>query len=402
MVVTGDSGIGSELICGLRVAGRRCELASVYRDSRQRVKARRPWVISYIGLDGKRRREATTATTKDQAWVLLREKLNQISQARIAGVESLEAVESRLFSDFVQSEYLPHCKGVHTSETYSSGCDLASRVLPFFCKKPLRAITTGDILKFIDQRLQSPTRFGRPRMPATVNREFRFVSAALSEAFRRGYIDRNPARGIKSLRERNDKLRWLSEQEEHRILALSPSFLKPMILVCLNTGLRRKELLNLKWADVDYENRLVRIPHSKNGKTRYLPMNESLEGVLRHMPPFVGKDGSSPFVFVNPDTGFPYRDISHSFKRVCRRAGLDDVTLHTLRHTFASRLAQADVQPTVIQQLLGHGSLQVTMRYAHLAPQNLRNAVDVIDKSRKQGMSGTSTAQIRSLRRRSV
>src|SRR4029077_11468622 len=118
----------------------------------------------------------------------------------------------------------------------------------------------------------------------------------------------------------------------------------------------------------DFEQKIVRITQAKNHRTRYIPMNELLEELLESIPAFVGKAGPSPFVFTNPETGTRFVNIDASFRGSCRKAGFSDVTFHTLRHTFASRLVQVGVPLNTVRELLGHGTMQVTMRYAHLAP----------------------------------
>jgi integrase len=143
--------------------------------------------------------------------------------------------------------------------------------------------------------------------------------------------------------------------------------------------MRQGEVLHLKWADVDFEQKIVRVARSKNHRTRYIPMNRALVALLEAIDHFTGKDGPNPFVFVNHKSETRFVDIGHRFGRVTRRAGYNDVSFHTLRHTFASRLAQAGVPLNTIRELLGHGSMVMTMRYAHLAPNNLREAVELLN-----------------------
>jgi site-specific recombinase XerD len=88
----------------------------------------------------------------------------------------------------------------------------------------------------------------------------------------------------------------------------------------------------------------------------------------------------SPYLFTNPETGVGFTNIDHGYREAVRKAGLSGVNFHTLRHTFASRLVQAGVPLNTVRELLGHGSMQVTMRYAHLAPNNLHEAVAVLAK----------------------
>jgi integrase len=230
-----------------------------------------------------------------------------------------------------------------------------------------------------------------------------FVSGALSEAERRGYIDRNPARHVSQLPEHNDRVRWLTNDEERSILAKAPAYLQPIIRTALHTGMRQGEILALRWVDLDFDQRLVRVAHGKNHKVRCIPMNAQVYALLKPLVPPSPRWEESPFVFTNPRTRAnpeikgKFRDVVHAFARVADAAGLGDVTFHTLRHTFASRLVQGGATMKALQELLGHGSMQMTMRYAHLAPNNLREAVDIL--SRPQAPAQDRTRVVQKVRR---
>lgn len=361
-------------------------MAKVFQDRRPRKYGGvRPWCISYVGLDAKRHRDRTTAATKAEAEAILRKKLSEITKAKLTDAHTLESAKPKPFKEFLTEEYLPHCQATHTPATYYGDRSLAKHSLPFFGSLSIRSITPGTIQRFIDQ--QAGREIGRDKKkrkvrPATVNRLFMFVSGVLAEAVRRGYIDRNPASRIPQLPEHNDKLRWLTDAEEERLLGYAPEFIKPLILTSIHTGMRKGEVLRLKRADLDFEQRLLQVTQAKNHRVRYIPMNEDLMDLLRSIPVFVGKKGPSPYVFTNPDTGTGFKNIDHSYRESVRKAGLEGVNFHTLRHTFASRLVQAGVPLNTVRELLGHGTMQVTMRYAHLAPNNLHEAVAVLARKR--------------------
>jgi len=374
------------------------------------------WCIRYKGLDGKFHRERTEARTREQALALLHQRMGDIFKARIVGVNSVDAIQPKTFSEFVDKEYLPHCKATHTTATYNGDSSLARILNAHFGKMLLRSISTGDIQRYVDKEASRIIRPARPERdangkvmkdkdgkaiilppvkvrPATVNRQRTFLSGILSEAERRGFIDRNPARGVSNLPEHNDKLRWMTNDEEERLLAHAPQYLRPIILVALHTGMRRGEVLTVKWADLDFGQKLVRVSHTKNHRTRYIPMNSKLEKLLESIKPEATTWERSPYVFANMETETKFKDLSRAFEGACRRAGLEDVTFHTLRHTFASRLAQGNVPLNTIRELLGHGDMTVTMRYAHLAPNNLREAVQVLVKEASDAEKRTRSVQ---------
>jgi integrase len=348
-------------------------MARVYRDKRTGK-----LIIDYLGVDGRRRREKTTATTKEEANALLRMKQSEITRATLLGVRSVDAIQPKTFSDFIEEEYLPHCKATHTATTYANSDQVRARILkPFFGAMLLRAVTSGDVQRYVDKRTTQPAfHRGRSVRPATINRELGFLSGIFSEAERRGYVERNPVRGIALLPERNDKLRWLTEEEEGRLLAYCPTFLRPIVLLAIHTGMRRGEILNLKRVDLNFKDGLIRVADTKNHKVRYIPMNVKAREILDQTPEVLGV----PFVFVNPESGDRYVDTTHAFLRACRCAGITGLRFHDLRHTFASRLAQAGIPLNNIRELMGHGSMQMVLRYAHLSPNCLREAVAVLDR----------------------
>jgi len=149
---------------------------------------------------------------------------------------------------------------------------------------------------------------------------------------------------------------------------------RAMALLALNTGMRLGEILGLQWEAVDLDNGLILLTETKSGKRREIPTNQATREVLVGVPRHI----RSPYVFCWPD-GRRYTTIAHGFARAVKRAGLSDVVFHTLRHTFASRLVMAGVDLVTVKELLGHASLAMVLRYAHLSPGHRRRAVLVLD-----------------------
>jgi integrase len=125
---------------------------------------------------------------------------------------------------------------------------------------------------------------------------------------------------------------------------------------------------------VDFDRRVLTVRNPKNGRMRHIPMNETLTATLRGVTRMVG----SPFVFPG-DNGDPFGDVKRGYVAARRRAGLDDVRFHDLRHTFASWLVIRGVPLTVVRELLGHAKFEMTLRYAHLAPDQKTDAVAALD-----------------------
>jgi integrase len=140
--------------------------------------------------------------------------------------------------------------------------------------------------------------------------------------------------------------------------------------------MRKSEILNLKWEQVDLKHGLIFLNVTKNGERREIPINDTLrvtlQGVTRRL--------DSSLVFYSPVTGKQYQNINRSFATALRRAKIQGCRFHDLRHTFASHLVMAGVDITTVSRLLGHKSLKMTLRYSHLAPSHIANAVNVLDK----------------------
>jgi integrase len=203
---------------------------------------------------------------------------------------------------------------------------------------------------------------GREVSPATVNRETALLKHMLNMAERwRLYHGVNPVRFVKFLPENNLQFRTLGEHEERRLLQCSPPYLRELILFAINTGLRCGDLLNLKWEDVDIDERRLSIIMGKTRRRLEIPLNDTALEILTAKQAV--KHG--PYAFYNPVTGDRFYDLKLGFKAILRRAGLTGITWHTLRHTFASRLTRSGVDLVTVKELLGHATINTTMRYAH-------------------------------------
>ena len=153
----------------------------------------------------------------------------------------------------------------------------------------------------------------------------------------------------------------VSPEEEERLLRNAAPYLQDLIRFDLNTGLRSGEIYILRWSNVDFERNILNVFAPKTQKTRAVPINSDARKVLEAWA--LGR--KNEFVFCNFETGRPFVDLKAGFAQACRKAGITGVTWKTLRHTFASRLVSRGVDIVTVQQLLGHSSVTVTMRYAH-------------------------------------
>jgi len=198
--------------------------------------------------------------------------------------------------------------------------------------------------------------------PATVNRETALLKHMFNMAERWDmYHGSNPVRLVRFLPENNLQFRTIGEDDEQRLLEASPPYLQELILFAINTGLRFGDLIDLTWEEVDIEEKRLSLIMGKTRRRLEIPLNETAFSIVlekravRH----------GPYVFYNPGTGDRFYDLKAGFRAILKRAGLTGITWHTLRHTFASRLTRSGVDLVTVKELLGHSTINTTMRYAH-------------------------------------
>jgi len=270
----------------------------------------------------------------------------------------------------------------------------------------------------ISPRLIEKWRTGRLKCgikPATVNRDITTLKAALSKAVEWGFLQTKSLASVKPTKvDDYAKTRYLDRDEEQRLRAalitregnlrkerlsancwrmerryeLLPELssegfadhLCPMILLSMNTGIRRCELFNLDWSDVNFENRLFRVGGltAKNGKTRYIPLNEEAMDVLQRWKH--QRQETSGLVFPSRD-GKSFNNVKKAWSALLNAANIKDFRWHDIRHHFASRLVMAGVDLNTVRELLGHSDIKMTLRYAHLAPEHKAAAVACLIES---------------------
>ena len=197
---------------------------------------------------------------------------------------------------------------------------------------------------------------------ATVNRELALLKRMFNLAIDwEMFQGRNPVCKVKFFKELNLGSRVLSQKEEEKLLENAAPFLQDLIVFGLNTGLRVGEIFSLRWSNVDMEKNILNVFAHKTWKTRAVPLNTKTRAVIEAW----ALHRKNELVFYNTSTGGSFVDLSAGFGLACRKAGISGVSWHTLRHTFASRLIERGVDIVTVQQLLGHSTVTVTMRYAH-------------------------------------
>lgn len=325
-------------------------------------------------LEGGRRRQQVVADTLTDARRALEARRTDVDRGEYRHERRQRLVT---FAEFAAA-YLVQATNEKRSVRRD---DLAIRAaLPFLGRKPLDQIEPTDIRAFVQARLDGRCTEGIKRKhgsglsKSTVNRDLAVIKHLLQRAVDDGLIDANPARTVKLFRIQERDRRVLSEVEERRLLAAAAPHLRPLLVVALHTGLRRSELTNLGWSDVDFETGYVFVRRqTKSYKNRSVPLNDVARATFRAIPgPRVG----NVFRF----KGDSFEDVKKSLRSAVARADIAHCTLHTCRHTFATRLVLAGVPLPTVQRLLGHASVVTTMRYAHPAPVDLVDAVQVLNR----------------------
>lgn len=294
----------------------------------------------------------------------------------------LKRKEMRL-DDFVQKHYLPWYKmyrrsAVNFVKTYRN------HLRPRYGDMMLHDITRQHI-----QTLAAELR-ERGYAASTVNNVLLSVRGVLKRADEWDTARVHPSifKSAPLLQVHNAQERFLSQIEaqnlQRELDKLGDTPVTQVIRFLLYTGARKREALDAEWRHIDFKHGTWRIPHTKTGKPHLVYLTEgalkTLEAARAFQLEQTATGALSRWVFANPQTNKPYGCIFHTWDRVRQRAGLGDVRLHDLRHSFASTLVNAGVSLYEVQHLLGHAKIATTQRYAHLAQSKLQETVQVVDR----------------------
>ena len=221
----------------------------------------------------------------------------------------------------------------------------------------------------------------RPRSTSTVKHELAVLKEVFNKGIAWGLVDRNPAARVKPLPESKGRTRFLSVEEAEKLVQAASAHLRPIIIMALETGMRRGEILRLKWEDLDMKNNMIYIADPKNNDPRHVPMSSRVKALLASLPRRLRADyvfvGVKKWQMVGKD-GIPFTDVDTSFRNACAKEGIEDFTFHGLRHTAASHLVMSGVPLRTVGEILGHKTATMTERYSHLTPEHKRNAIETL------------------------
>ena len=324
------------------------------------------WIDYYA--DGRRARRKV-GPSKTLAGLALKKIEVDIAQGKYLDIKK----DTKLrFKDFAQMHIEAYASKKRSWK--STDKHYLKRLIPFFGDKYLTEITSFLVQKYQTQRRQAKTYKGTIVSPAYVNRELACLKCMFRLAIEWGRAKENPVTKVRFEKENNKRVRFLEKDELKRLLACSDKALRPAIVLAVNTGMRLNEMQYLKWRDIDMLRGVITLEITKNGETRRVPINKTVKEILFGLP----KRGSESYVFSKED-GTPY-NFRSPFLRAIEKAGIKNFRFHDLRHTAASYLAMSGVDLNTIREILGHKSLEMVLRYAHLSPGHQANAVGILDE----------------------
>jgi len=284
------------------------------------------------------------------------------------------------FKDFAQM-YLeregPLLKSIRTER---------NRVLAWareFGSRPLRQITRAEMETWRRKKMTTCR-------PATINRDLSRLRRMFSLAVEWELLEESPMAGIRFLRENNARTRYLSLEESNRLIAscIEPH-IRALVTIALHSGMRLGEILNLRWHDLDFAAGFILVRDSKNGESRQVPTDATLSALFRAYP----HRPSTDLVF-SSSSGGHIVDVRTGFQNACKRAGLIDLHFHDLRHTFASQFVMSGGDLYILKEILGHKSITMTQRYAHLSPTYKIKAIDRMNTLWADARPQTSTSEL--------
>lgn len=328
---------------------------------------KKSWYLDYF-FGGVRIRKSfgNSKEAAERALAELQEHKVVIEIPLVKPDESAQADPSGMVFEKLCDEYLASKQGSKTPQSFRRDQVSIHMLLKVFRGKPINTITPFDVNQYQNMRR-------RQVEPATVNRDVACLKHMFNLAVDWDFLKVNRLLRVKKYKEPPGRVRYLTKEEEERLINCCKPHLKPIVITAFNTGMRRGEILNLKWSDIDFANLSITIIKTKNNEIRRVPINQTLYDELQRLP-----KSESGYVFCDAN-GRPYGDIKNSFNRAVKDAGLKDFVFHSIRHSAASWLVMKGVDIRSVQELLGHKDIKMTMRYSHLSNTHLLEAIRKLD-----------------------
>ena len=288
-----------------------------------------------------------------------------------------DAIASMTLGQFLTDRYLPYVRSYKRSWASDESL-IRNRIGPPLANLPLSQVSPPDLAALVTRMREQGYAVG------TCNRVLVLLRYAYQLALRwkAEGLASNPVKELRNLRGENKIERYLSEAQAKQLLeAVRHSenrLLRYIVPFLIYTGARKREALDARWEDVDWDKSSWRIPRTKSSKVRHVPLSPPAVDLLRELQSKAAP--ADEFVFANPKTGTPFVSIFVSWDTARKRAGMPELRIHDLRHSFASFLVNAGRSLYEVQELLGHADIRTTSRYSHLSRERLRDAVSVVPR----------------------
>ncbi len=334
------------------------------------------WYIDYY-VNGKRKREVVTITGKDPATITIRdaEKALAIRKAEIAqGKFDITKTEKPIKFEKLIEAYLEWADVNHKSpERDHSAC---KNLLAFFTGRNIYSLSLWEVEKYKSERKK------QGRQPETINKELGVIRRMFNLALQGVLsvkVGKNPVQGIKLLKVPKTKPRTYKPWEFQELYKAASAHFRPILLCAYMTGMRRSEIVKLRWKDVDFEDGSIYVAETKNDEPRTIPMSEALFSTLQDMK----KKSVSEFVFITPD-GQPYSSLSawkRAWSTALKRSSIEKGRFHDFRHTFISNLIVKEKEDfATVMALSGHKDITMLKRYSHTQEEAKKAAINKLGK----------------------
>lgn len=318
------------------------------------------WYIRIPDSNGNKVRRSSGTTEYEEAKALENKHAFQEFQRVNFGVEP-----DRTFDD---------CIGLYLDDHEKQ----SSYERNLWCVKQLNPHFSGMVLNNLDPLVIQEYKRKRKVSPITIRKELGFFSTCINYAVKSyGWNISNPVKSMLPKKEKG-RIRWLTQDEADKLILEAQNmkhspYLINFITLALNTGMRKSEMLNLTWDRVDFNNRLVYLnpKDQKNKNYGSIPLNKGAISALENQ---IGRDEKWVFYYRKKHI----QNCAKSFKKACDNVGIENFRIHDLRHTFAAWCVQKGLPIKTVQELLRHEDIQSTMIYAHLSPDNIREASDLM------------------------
>jgi len=332
------------------------------------------WYVDYRDPTGKRIIKAV-GPSKREAEAYLGKVKGSIREGRFFDIKK----ENRVIFNELLDAYVGKVKDekyFNTSIRY-----FIPVIKEHFGGKLISEIDYKALEDFRDERKKTPTQYGTLRSDRTVNLEMATLRHILRKGLKWGMLEKNPFENAEDLfyKNRNKRERALTEDEVKRLIEACPPYLKPIVFTAIHTGLRKSDVFNLMWKDIDLERGLVKITEQKTGKVRNIILNNDMITLLHSL------SVKGEYVFPGKD-GKPFKDVGKSFQTAIKDAGIkqsedrkDKIVFHTLRHTCISLLTERGADTTMVKNYVAHASEEMTERYTHLSEEYVRRTADFLN-----------------------